>query len=219
MPKFEVDSLDKVDSSRSSLKKGTIVLDQVLDTLQKQQSRTTNFNGQKRSRWFNIKVPGQTATIQFLQEIEEGLMLPRHDRWEDKLPAITCLEFYEKDCPQCRDGMKVVDHFFWNVYNFDNKQVEILDSKLYEGSIFSQLIATHQNMGSITKYAFTVQRQANKTMPFLISIKDLSRQSNYAQIERTLSDAKSRMYDVSTLLMPRLQESEISDEDLETDLV
>lgn len=98
--------------------------------------------------------------IRFLTEMEEGLELRFHSKWQHYNHL--CLSYLGEDCPHCEeeeDGGAKYDMYAFTIWNYETKKREIFLYKATKNSPIFQLISMYEEFGTITDRDYTIKKQ------------------------------------------------------------
>jgi hypothetical protein len=143
--------------------------------------------------------------IFFLDEWNEGKWLARHQDWDKGIRLATCFKHYGQKCPLCDQGVPLQDWFVWNIYNFTDKQVQILAFKrLYKGGVVRQIGEFAEQNGSIKTVNWIVQREGEKTATQYNATPKTYNPENMKKILAYMKQFEEQKFNLLEALKPQL---------------
>lgn len=147
---------------------------------------------------------GERAEVRFLDELTEGIKVPRHESYP-KVRRTTCFRVYDKPCPHCDVGIPTRVWYAWNIHNFKEGvgRVQVAAFKVVKNGIVQQLASYFEENGSIRKINFVIAR-AGSGLDTTYTITPRARASTgeEAQIKVVVKEALSRKFDLKAVLKP-----------------
>ena len=112
--------------------------------------------------FFGIRESGAKVRVRFLNDFEDGLSVVFHDKWNGFNHP--CLAQYGKHCPNCNNPEgRTATVYYWNVYNYETKKVEIFGYKANKASPIPGLATIYEELGDITSQDIIVQKNGTGT--------------------------------------------------------
>lgn len=122
-------------------------------------------SGQNKGKFIYFR-EGQKQRIRFLNDMDDGMEVTFHDRFERGV-NVPCQEIFGRSCKYCEDeGLRTRSQYIWSVYNYETKEVQLFMFAVNNCSPIPALMAMFENYGTITDRDYVISvsgKQQNKT--------------------------------------------------------
>lgn len=122
-------------------------------------------SGQNKGKFIYFR-EGQKQRIRFLNDMDDGMEVTFHDRFERGV-NVPCQEIFGRSCKYCEEeGLRTRSQYIWSVYNYETKEVQLFMFAVNNCSPIPALMAMFENYGTITDRDYVISvsgKQQNKT--------------------------------------------------------
>lgn len=106
----------------------------------------------------------QKVRVRFLQEIEDGLVISNHDKFDDGINFFDQEVIHGERHPlQDDDDIRHRDAYIWSVYDYDAKEVKLFVGYANNFSPLPSLVAMYETYGTIMDRDYVLQRDGSGT--------------------------------------------------------
>ena len=122
-------------------------------------------SGQNKGKFIFFR-EGQKVRIRFLTDMDDGMEVTFHDKFDRGVNA-PCQEIFDRDCPYCEDeDLRTRSQYIWSVWDYEAKEVKLFMFAVNNCSPIPALMAMYENYGTITDRDYVISvsgKQQNKT--------------------------------------------------------
>lgn len=122
-------------------------------------------SGSNKGKIFFVR-DGQKARVRFLADMDDGIEVVFHDSFEQGI-NVPCREHFGKECKYCEDdSLRTRSNYAWPVYNYENKEVQILMYPVNNYTPVPALMAMYETYGTLTDRDYVIGvtgKQQSKT--------------------------------------------------------
>lgn len=106
---------------------------------------------------------GEKHRVRFLQDMDEGFEIVFHDSFAAGI-NLPCQEQFGRECEYCDDDdLRTRSLYAWSVWNYEAKEVQILQFAVNNCSPVPALVAMYENYGTLTDRDYVISVQGKGT--------------------------------------------------------
>ena len=126
--------------------------------------------------------PDSVKRVRFLQELDEGYMIPFHSDFNAKIYEPCKDPEDHENCENCKDEISILENYCWSVWDYDSNAVRIICMKASGISFIPSLIELFEEYGTITDRDYKIKKTGKGTgSSFTVTPLDKSRFRNKAK--------------------------------------
>ena len=106
---------------------------------------------------------GEKQRVRFLQDMDEGFEVTFHDSYAAGI-NVPCQETFGRECEYCDDDdLRTRSMYAWSVWNYEAKEVQLLQFAVNNCSPVPALVAMYENYGTLTDRDYVISVQGKGT--------------------------------------------------------
>lgn len=119
-------------------------------------------SGANKGKFLYFK-PGTKVRIRFLEDMDDGKVVPFHDSYARGI-SVPCQTVFDRECPYCDDEeLRHRELYSWCVYDYDSKEVKIIQGAANNASPIPALVGMYEAYGTLMDRDYVITREGSGT--------------------------------------------------------